>query len=504
MILILDASKSMKDDDGTGRPKFQAAKEALNTLVDELPDDAKVGLRVYGSEVSGTGRAAGCADTKLVSPVAALDRDGAEGADRRAAAARLHADRGLAAGRRRGSRDGEAEDRRARLRRRRQLQAARSVRRREADLQGRHRPQDPGRRLPGQGGRAAPAAVHRQGRGRALRRRDRREGPGRAAARADGAGAAAVHHGRRADRSRAAARGRRSPTHPGATRPSLRPGEAAWYAFEVGAGQAIAVSTTLPASDAGIPTQLRTELQSERMKVKDSDLATNSGDVLTAKMDAQPLAEDFEKPPRGHALVRLEADAAAGQSGPYPIELTVDVTGEVAEERRRLLRREGGAADDGERSPPASRAASRRSSGVALRCGARPASAAGGRREAAGPRRRRGGERAGRGAGRRAVADRGRWLVQRRAGPRARPLRRHAPRRRAAVLRRRAPAGAEREGDAPPSPGAARRATSWTSSSTPRSAEETSRRAERALRPDRRIGGSRLRVGEATADRRAL
>ena len=74
VILILDASKSMKDDDGTGRPKFQAAKEALNTLVDELPDDAKVGLRVYGSEVSGTGRQAGCADTKLVSPVAALDR----------------------------------------------------------------------------------------------------------------------------------------------------------------------------------------------------------------------------------------------------------------------------------------------------------------------------------------------------------------------------------------------------------------------------------------------
>ena len=51
VILILDASKSMKADDGTGRPKFQAAKEALNTLVDELPDDAKVGparLRLAG------------------------------------------------------------------------------------------------------------------------------------------------------------------------------------------------------------------------------------------------------------------------------------------------------------------------------------------------------------------------------------------------------------------------------------------------------------------------
>ena len=74
VILVVDASKSMKADDGSGRPKFAAAKAALNTLVDELPDDAKVGLRVYGSEVSGTGKAAGCADTKLVSPVAPLDR----------------------------------------------------------------------------------------------------------------------------------------------------------------------------------------------------------------------------------------------------------------------------------------------------------------------------------------------------------------------------------------------------------------------------------------------
>jgi hypothetical protein len=127
----------------------------------------------------------------------------------------------------------------------------------------------------------------------------------------------------------------------------LRPGEEAWYAFEVGAGQAITVSTTLPASDAGIPTQLRTELQSERMKVKDSDLATNSGDVLTAKMDAQAAAEDFQDPPRGHALVRLEADAAAGQNRPYPIELTVGVTGEVAEEKQAPAGDQDGASDDG-------------------------------------------------------------------------------------------------------------------------------------------------------------
>src|SRR3954462_15916019 len=73
VILVVDASKSMRADDGSGRPKMAAAKAALNTLVDELPDDAKVGLRVFGSRVSGTGKAAGCADTMLVSPVAPLD-----------------------------------------------------------------------------------------------------------------------------------------------------------------------------------------------------------------------------------------------------------------------------------------------------------------------------------------------------------------------------------------------------------------------------------------------
>ena len=48
VILVVDASKSMRADDGSGQPKIAAAKSALNTLVDELPADAKVGLRVFG------------------------------------------------------------------------------------------------------------------------------------------------------------------------------------------------------------------------------------------------------------------------------------------------------------------------------------------------------------------------------------------------------------------------------------------------------------------------
>jgi hypothetical protein len=81
------------------------------------------------------------------------------------------------------------------------------------------------------------------------------------------------------------------------------------------------------------------------MQDKDSDLATNSGDVLTATMDTRATAADFERPPRGRALVRLEADAAQGQVGPYPIEFSVRVTGKVAEEKK-APKADGSASDD--------------------------------------------------------------------------------------------------------------------------------------------------------------
>jgi Mg-chelatase subunit ChlD len=75
VVLVLDASGSMRADDGTGRSKMEAAKEALTALAIDLPDDLDVGLRVYGHRTSNTDRVAGCADTELVVPVAPLDRD---------------------------------------------------------------------------------------------------------------------------------------------------------------------------------------------------------------------------------------------------------------------------------------------------------------------------------------------------------------------------------------------------------------------------------------------
>ncbi|HEV2814632.1 MAG TPA: VWA domain-containing protein, partial [Solirubrobacteraceae bacterium] len=75
ILLVMDASKSMAKDAGGGTTRIEAAKEALGKVVEALPDDAEVGLRVYGSRASDTTRAIGCRDTRLAVPVGPLDRE---------------------------------------------------------------------------------------------------------------------------------------------------------------------------------------------------------------------------------------------------------------------------------------------------------------------------------------------------------------------------------------------------------------------------------------------
>ena len=66
MQLVLDASGSMKEraQDGT---KIKAAKQSLDSVIDDLPESAQVGLRVYGAKIdSGQGA---CTDSQeVVSP----------------------------------------------------------------------------------------------------------------------------------------------------------------------------------------------------------------------------------------------------------------------------------------------------------------------------------------------------------------------------------------------------------------------------------------------------
>jgi Ca-activated chloride channel homolog len=76
LLLIMDSSGSMNASDGAGGTKIQAAKTALNGVVDALPDDSLVGLRVYGHRVPNTDKQRGCKDTELIAPVGPLDRRG--------------------------------------------------------------------------------------------------------------------------------------------------------------------------------------------------------------------------------------------------------------------------------------------------------------------------------------------------------------------------------------------------------------------------------------------
>ncbi|MDT9690850.1 VWA domain-containing protein [Streptomyces sp. P9(2023)] len=75
LVMVLDSSGSMGDDDGSGRTRMESARTAVGTVVDGLPDGHPTGLRVYGAD-----RPRGCTDTRLVRPVAPLDRAGIKSA----------------------------------------------------------------------------------------------------------------------------------------------------------------------------------------------------------------------------------------------------------------------------------------------------------------------------------------------------------------------------------------------------------------------------------------
>lgn len=70
LLVIMDVSGSMKRKDGTGTTLIDGARKAVKQLMDEVPDDAKVGLRLYGSKYAGKAKAQGCVDTELAVPIA--------------------------------------------------------------------------------------------------------------------------------------------------------------------------------------------------------------------------------------------------------------------------------------------------------------------------------------------------------------------------------------------------------------------------------------------------
>jgi Ca-activated chloride channel family protein len=66
MVLVLDSSGSMKEPAGGGGSKIEAARTALDRVVADLPEDAEVGLRVFGATVFSRDQKGACTDSQLV------------------------------------------------------------------------------------------------------------------------------------------------------------------------------------------------------------------------------------------------------------------------------------------------------------------------------------------------------------------------------------------------------------------------------------------------------
>jgi Ca-activated chloride channel homolog len=74
-MLVLDSSGSMAEPAGGGSTKIQAAKQALRDVVAALPEDAVVGMRVFGAEVFSRDQPGACTDSQQVVAPATGNRE---------------------------------------------------------------------------------------------------------------------------------------------------------------------------------------------------------------------------------------------------------------------------------------------------------------------------------------------------------------------------------------------------------------------------------------------
>ncbi|GAA1751815.1 VWA domain-containing protein [Aeromicrobium alkaliterrae] len=76
LLLVLDSSGSMAEPTGDGSTRIEAAREAVLAVVDQLPSDQPVGLRVFGATVApGSPQADLCSDSQNTVEVGTGNRD---------------------------------------------------------------------------------------------------------------------------------------------------------------------------------------------------------------------------------------------------------------------------------------------------------------------------------------------------------------------------------------------------------------------------------------------
>lgn len=76
LLVIMDISGSMAEDDGSGAPRIEGAQAAVEDLVDTVPDSTRIGLRVYGDQYAGDDQDEGCQDTRLAVPIGPVTSSG--------------------------------------------------------------------------------------------------------------------------------------------------------------------------------------------------------------------------------------------------------------------------------------------------------------------------------------------------------------------------------------------------------------------------------------------
>ncbi|MEU5938469.1 VWA domain-containing protein [Micromonospora sp. NPDC047548] len=72
--LVLDVSGSMRARDIDGRSRISVAQQAFNEVVDALPEETQLGIRVLGATYRGKDKKQGCLDTQQIVPVGPVDR----------------------------------------------------------------------------------------------------------------------------------------------------------------------------------------------------------------------------------------------------------------------------------------------------------------------------------------------------------------------------------------------------------------------------------------------
>ncbi len=79
--LVLDSSGSMRATDIDGRSRMSVAQQSFDEVVDALPTETQLGIRVLGSRVPvANNQALGCRDTQQIMPVGPVDKTAAKSA----------------------------------------------------------------------------------------------------------------------------------------------------------------------------------------------------------------------------------------------------------------------------------------------------------------------------------------------------------------------------------------------------------------------------------------